>query len=229
MAKGRIPRAIKEFSAYLMVTRHYLPELTDGMPNWERLNLSADEKDKWIADANYFVDTLMPLHSGINTKTMTVNSMVRKFMKTFSKFAIPLLNRMQASFKRNENDATAFNFKLKRKKPSRMKTAIADTCYLSVKGKGQGMLIIVCRNEKGEGRSRLPERAKGVKLAYKIGEAPANVNECTMFDFFSGTHHRLQIDPKHTGKRIYIYACWINLSYPQFAGAYSQLTSIIIS
>lgn len=234
-SKTRVPVVTAEFNQYINETDAFIQDVVDPGPpvvtNGIRLGLSAQNIADWSTKRVFWRDTLYPKWSNPNTKTTSVNVQVQDFMRGFRTFANPLLNKkISVSDAATQDDAELFNFKLTRKAPSRLSTAITEQCFASIKPLGGGMLRLSCRIQQDTKRASLPEQADAIQVAVKIGEPPPaghkDGTEVILLTKATGTH---DLGADNAGKTGYAFFRWYNTRYPQFAGPWSVRVSFVIA
>jgi hypothetical protein len=227
MNKGpRIPVIINRFNAYINNMVEYLFKTNPGMAiaNWQRLTLTAAEATELSNRRVSWRDALYPKYINPAESTSIIKKDVRGFIAAFRTLANPLLEKMASCGVATNLDAAELNFVVTRDKPSKPTTPIADECITALIPKTGGKMRASSRSSHDSKRASLAAGAKGVQYAYKIGgSAPTNPDDGTVKDFLSGSTHTLSFGVENVGKKIYIYTRWFNPSYPQFAGAWSDL------
>lgn len=231
--KSRIPNKIADFNAYLTSSDDYLKtELSAGPPpvtNGTRLGLQASDVTAWTNYRTQWVP-LYATYNNTNTRTTTVTQQVNNLIAAFREFAQPLLNIMAASPNATEYDEQALNFKVERKPPTRPTVPIAEECVSSASSLGGGQVKFISRTNHDTARASLADGADSIQYAYKIGDqAPANPDDTskTIIATRASTVQALGTDA--SGKKLHYYARWFNTKYPQFAGPWSELMTVVLT
>jgi hypothetical protein len=225
----RIPRTIPEFYAYVLTSTAYLLAWAGGVQNYVRLGMSATDITEWNNRMLLLRDDIYLKYISANTKTKTVVHQLQNFMEDFFEFAQPLLNSMATNPNANENDEGALNFKIGRQEPVHPTAPIAETCFVTLTSKGQGAIQVRCKSETDTGRASVPADATGVELRYTIGDtAPSSVDQCTLLEFSSKANFTFNVGASNSTKKIFVYARWIDFSNKSRAGAFSEMSSVVI-
>jgi hypothetical protein len=226
----RIPRTISEFNDYIENTDDHLQSTRAGGQVYDILGISTPQADEWSNRREYWEDTLYPKYRSKDTHTPTVTLEVQNFMKNFREFGNPLLNLMAASFNANEKDAVILNFALGRKAPTKPESPIAEKSFTSLKILGGSEIKAASKTDHDASRASVAEHADGVQYAYVVAnDPPANVDDGTVKEFYSGSTHTFNLGVENLGKRFYVYTRWYNSKYPEFAGPWSNLYQVIIA
>lgn len=229
MATSRIPRKISDFNDYIRNTDTYLhsPSPSGPVVNWMRLGLTEENAEAWQDNRNAW-DVLYAKYIDPNTKTKIVTAQVSEGMDAFRTFAQPLLDIMAVNPNALTQDAVTFNFKIGRSKPTYLSMPIAEQCYVNLTSIGGAMIKFACRTEQQDRRrAALPHEADSVMLAYKIGdEVPVTPNSSTEVKIITRASDMTDMGIENRGKRLYLFARWYNTRYPEFAGPWSEMTSI---
>jgi hypothetical protein len=198
--------------------------------NGERLGLTTANTDEWHNKRLFWEGTLYPSYTNPNTRTTTVNTQVKNFMQAFRDFGNPLLEIVAASPVANESDEEALNFKADRKAPTRPTTPLAEQCIASTQSLGGGQARFICRTEHDTARASLAEGADSVQIAYKIGEQPPQDPDDGTKTIISTRASSVQaLGADNSGKKLHYYVRWFNTKYPQFAGPWSAVKTVILT
>ena len=231
MGKSRIPQGIPAFNSYISTTTAYLPATPEGgtQPNYKRLGISDDALEIWKTKGKYWSDTLYPAYSNTDTRTKAITKEVENFRIDFKDFANPQLNIMAASLNANTHDEEVFKFVIKPKKPTHQHTPITELCNGTYQTLGGGMMKVGYRTSTDAKRPSLAKGANCVQLAYKIGDIPPkDVMDGTQLAIIPRASYTHSIGTGNSGKRLYVYQRWYNSKYPELAGPWSDLQSILI-
>ena len=230
---ARVPTKIGLFNPYIINTDNFLIAISSGViRNYERLGISVTDKDAWGAFRLEWETVLYPAYSNVDTRTKTINNRVANFKKKFKDFANPVLDIIAASPAGTETDESTFNLVLdrNRKDPSRMTSAIEAQCFGTVKNLGGGEVKGGYRTSSDGSRASLAEGADSVQLAVKVGgPAPANPGDGTTLVLSRKSTFIYSAGMDKAGQRIYIYPRWYNTRYPQFAGPWGEVISLMLT
>src|SRR5688572_8104296 len=97
--RSRVPVTISSFHNYITTTDKYL-RTTDPATsqfNWQRLGLQSADSTQWQVRMVYWNDKLYRGYSDPLKRTTALRTEMRKFMKDFRSFAMPLLAIAAAS------------------------------------------------------------------------------------------------------------------------------------
>jgi len=227
---SRIPRNISEFYAYVLTSTYYLLATGGGaIQNYIRLGMSAADVTEWNNRMLLLRDDIYLKYISGNTRTTTVIHQLQNFMEDFFDFAQPLLNSMAANTNAIEADETALNFKIGREEPVHPTSPIEESCFVTLTSKGQGMIKVRCKTTTDASRASIPDDASAVELRFKIGDsAPANVDQCPGIELNPKASFTINVGAENSTKKIFVYARWIDFSNKSRAGAFSELSSIVI-
>ncbi len=232
MATGRIPTKIQEFNDYIRNTDDYLQEQVSAGPppvfNWGRLGLTQQNADDWNS-ARGIWDGLFALYSNPATRTKTITLQVKNARKDFRTFATPLLNIMAASPNATEDDEVTFNFKISRATPTHPTVPITEQCLPTLQTIGGGEIRLSVRSSTDTQRPSIFAGADSFQVAFKIGEPPPqNPKDGTDREVITRASIVQQTGDENSGKKLYVFVRWYLTSYPDLAGPWSQVVSILI-
>lgn len=228
MAGSRIPTTIPKFNTYINSTDDFLQEVIDiGPPqvtNASRLGLTMQNAADWHTKRLNWRDNLFAKWSNPITKTSSINKQVAAFMKTFSAFGSPLIEKkISVSDNATQDDADLFNFKLTRKAPTRPTTRITELCFASITPLGGGRMQAKFRTSHDTKRASRPEAANVIEVAFKASEPPPqNPNDGTTRDTIPKASDVFDLGAENAGKKVYAYFRWKNTKYPDLAGQWSE-------
>lgn len=231
--RSRIPVKIADFSGYLTSSDDYLKTVTSPGPppvtNGTRLGLQASDVTAWTGYRTQW-DTIYAAYNNPNTRTATVTQQVNNLIATFREFAQPLLNLMAASPSVSEYDEQALNFKADRKPPTRPTVPIAEECISSASSLGGGQVKFSSRTDHDTARASLADGADSVQYAYKVGDqAPANPDDTAKTIIATRANSIQPLGADVSGKKLHYYARWYNTKYPQFAGPWSEMMTVVLT
>ncbi len=230
--KTRVPKEISLFNAYINNTADYLEADSGGGPqkNWERLGLTATNMGDWKQQRKYWAETLYLKYSNVNTRTKTVTQEVQGFKKDFAQFAQPLLTIMAASPNVTDDDAGVLNFVINRKKPTHTHTPITEACFAKYTALGGGEMKASYSSATDSKRASLLKGANCIQVSYKVGDTPpVNVHDGTKTDIVPRATYVLDLGSENSGKKLFIYQRWYNSKYPELAGPWSALQTVLIT
>jgi hypothetical protein len=233
---SRIPVPLPEFDKYFHNAVNYIG--SGGPPvNGLRLGLTAAD----IAQAQaYFAQWytgnpaapgVYELHANRNTKSHTTRMQVVTIQKDFSAFFRPRLNIMASSPLITAADRTVLNIAAPSVKKSKKQVSIADSVFTSAKPIGGGDMRLYFKNQSSNKRAGKPHGVDIVQLAYKLGDpAPASPADAGLIIFNSSKAlFTMHLGPASSGLRFHLYARWFNTKYPNLAGPWSGLFSVMIA
>lgn len=233
MGKSRIPVSIALFNAYINTTDDFLQapvEEGSSTLNWQRLGLASTDATGWHSKRLAW-NTLYAKYTNTDTRTKTVNDQVKSFRVNFQKTGGKVLDKIAASDGATEQDQNVFNLVLSgnHKKPTHSHTPITDNIIISVVNIGNGVIKADFRSNHDTKRPSLAPGANSVQLAIKVDEpAPKNVDEITERVIITRASITKNIGADSAGKRIYLFARWYDTRYPNLAGPWSTMFSILL-
>lgn len=233
MSNTRIPRGIALFNAYINTTDNFLQapiEEGSSTLNWQRLGLTAADATGWHGQQIEW-NKLYAKYSNKDTRTKTVNDLVKAFKTNFQDFGGRILDKIAASDGATEQDQNVFNLVLSgnRKKPTHHTTPITDGIVISIVSLGSGMIKADFRTDTDTKRASLAPGADSVQVATKLGDpAPENPYEDTDISIVTRASSKVNMGTKAIGKRLYVFARWYNTRQPDLAGQWSTMFSILI-
>jgi hypothetical protein len=241
MATGipRIPRADSNLNTYInSTTKHLLKADAAFGTNWQRLGLTAEEKDQWVAyndEWNTAWQTVLTNRSGgisDSNATFRKNEARKKFTKWVTDSERNKLNRIGASANVTDNDRIIFHIKV-RDKTLTARAQITEAPLVDFKVQEGGDVLINCREKSDSNRTSMHPLADVVEMKYIYvtpgDSAPATPNECTHTELSSKALFRFSAGMKHSGKRMFAFMRWRNNAEPAKSGPWSTIKTIIIS
>ncbi len=233
MGKERIPRGIALFNAYINSTDTFLQapiEEGSATLNWQRLGLASADATGWHGQLIEW-NKLYAKYSNLDTRTKTVNDLVKAFKTNFQEFGGRILDKIAASDGATAQDENVFNLVLSgnRKRPTHHTTPITDTVVISIVSLGSGMIKADFRTDTDTRRASLAPGADSVQIAMKIGDpAPENPDDNTDIIIVTRASTKTNMGLGIVGKRLYVFARWYNTRQPDLAGQWSTMFSILI-
>jgi len=231
----RVPRKLSIFDQYI---RTVIAFLAAGTPtNGSRLLLTVAE----IAQAQGFLtlwytgNSTSPgaweLHSNPNTKTKNTRKMVVKIIKDFCNFFNPLLTRMSTSPNITTADRLVLNIAAPNVQRTHHREGIQDMAYFALKPLGGGDVRIICRTTHDTKRASKALTSDCVQLCYKVGDPlPLNTDDTTTkTESFTRAMFTLHLGTASEGKKLYVFARWINTKHTELAGPWSSMSQVVIS
>ncbi|PTN09795.1 hypothetical protein C8N47_10389 [Mangrovibacterium marinum] len=229
----RIPRAISRFDTYLENATRYLQA---GSPETNASRLSIQEEE--VTTLNGYYAEWSPLYllysDKKNSRTTAVTEQLHLIIEKTVDYDHQqhLLDRIASSPNVTVTDLDTFNIKgsllakTKRTKPSK---AITELVLPDISQRGGGELAIKCRNSEG-GRAAILKEANCVEYRYRVDEqAPTSVNnEGLNTGISTKASFTLSLGAENSAKYAYLYFRWYNTKYPNLAGPWSSLHSVLI-
>jgi len=225
----RISLRPTDFNTFINNSDDHLLSNRGGTQVYVLLGLTITNANDWHNKRLFWRDTLYPKYSNADTRTTTVIKNVRDFIKDFRTLANPLLNICAASPNAIQQDATVLNFKIGRKTPTRPTEPISAPMFIKITSKGQGEMRARCRTDEDATRASIPATATSVELRYKVGSPePQSVNECNSIKVSTRALFNFNVDADESGKKIYLFARWIDNTNEARAGAWGDMISLVI-
>ena len=240
MASPRISRIIGEFNAYINYTTNYLLEETENAsgtmtPNWERVGLTAQEKNQWVAFRNENNTQYALYANKKETRTTAVKDKFRTNQRDFIAFAQPLLNRIAYGPEVTIDDLEVFNIKagpLFDNTRTRITTPIEESVTFTMQPIGGGQLKFTCQSVSDSSRaSKLP--GTDIEMRYLVlpseAPAPASVGELTDDKISSRAIFVLSAGTEFQGYRIYAACRWIVINNQDRNGPWSGIATVVVA
>ena len=232
MSDSRVPKSIFPFNSYLTTTDNFLQAISSGTThNWERLGLSTDLADAWHNQLTAW-QPLFDLWSSDSTRTKTVVADVHSFIDDFIASSRNTLNLIASSPNAISSDGVVFHLVITadRAKPSHPTMPITATCEVGFERLGGSTMRLSFHETGNSGRPAIVDGADSVQTAVQIGgaEPPNNPDEMTQ----GLSTHAVVVHgfgPENIGQRLYIFVRFYNTKYPEFAGPWSILYTVMIS
>lgn len=179
MPTPRISRKVNEFNVYINSTDAYQLQVdpATGIPNWQRLGLTATESAEWTSKRVYWRDTLFPKYSNPETSSSPVKKQVQNFIRDFRAFANPLLDRMAVGGAVSVADGAAFNFVVERDTVPTPRGKINHTPLAGFQPLGGGELRVRVRTNEDASRASRHPLADGVEIRWAIITPPSGTQE----------------------------------------------------
>jgi hypothetical protein len=244
MSNSRIPEKDSDFDQYLQNTNTYN---LAGSPvtNGARLGLAPAEISTWTTYRDQWV-IIYPQYTNANTRTKTITNQKNTLKASFKEFAMPLLDRIAASSAIAEEDRSVYNLPLRDTTPT-PRGVIADVPYVNLKAAGGGMIEVRVRTTADASRASRHPLADAVEVRYKIVSQSGGVNvpqplpgssndttppataaDCPNTATSKKALFRIEAGQAHSGKKIYCFVRWANLSNPANSGPWSEVIQAVI-
>jgi hypothetical protein len=252
MKKNRIPVRQYLFVQYVLKNNKHLHEIPSGgtLTRGEILGLTTAELLSLNAYELKLVsgDPLNPgiwdLHANKETKTHKTRMQFLEIEKEFGNFYRPLLNRMSGSAAITVADRLVLNIAIPGGPHHKPTTKIQELCYTNVICLGRGDVKFFCRSTSDSSRSSKPDSSNGPEIAYLLipptaasGDSNGSTKKSSLPDPKLGFTHviftkaifTLELGVEYAGYTMQYYLRWVNTKYPNLAGTWSVMGSIIVS
>jgi hypothetical protein len=223
----RIPRTQGKFDSYVKITSAYLNE-GSPVPNWQRLGLTADEKNLWKNLGGLWIARFNE-YNNAGTRTPVVIQQKNEVKKQFIDHAAPLLTRMAGSAALTEADRLVFHLP----HPDRiltLRSAIRDApdpMLISLSG---GFIKMKVHVKNKEGRASRHPMADGVEVKYVLGNTPPQTpNDCPNYFISTKALFIMQLGIAAQGQRIYCFFRWVNLANPAHNSPWSSMLQTVVA
>ena len=250
---ARIPETIPAFNSYINSTDTYLQTIDPVtlISNGTRLTLNAAESAQWNTKRVFWRDTLYPKYADENQRTKTVVKDVALYMKSFRTFANPLLDKMASCGFATTADETNLKFVVFKDTTPTPKGKINDVPYVQITPLGLGEVKMRSRTSEDATRSSRHPLSDGIEYKYLIvpesagtSKPPATTSpgspstpaaigmvlpeDCTNSVVSKKALSTIALGSTASGKRLLLYARWVNLSNPANSGPWTQLMQTIV-
>jgi len=223
----RIPRDNDGFHIYIQNTAKAIAE-GSPVPTWQRLGLTADEKQTWLNLKGLWVARYAEYKSPL-TRTTVVTKAKNTVRKQFIAFATPLLIRIEGSPNITLADRGIFRLLL----PDRTLTArgrIDEAPSAGLETLQGAWVKIKTMRFTDANRASLHKLADAIEMRYVIGSTPpATPDDCPLQHISTRATFILRLNPEHSGKRLYCFFRWVNFSRPQNNGPWSGLRQCVVA
>jgi hypothetical protein len=213
-SKGRIPRNIAGFHAYLMQTTAYLSINTGGTANWQRLGWTQEEMRTWAGANNEWLNMYVKYADKKLTRTTAIKDKLHKIKNDLIAYEQEhkLLNRIESSPEAVLDDWEAFHIKtreLRDNEPSPVHGSHLGTGapIAAMKNMGGAIIDLRFRRTADQTRPSLPN-GFAAEISYQIGGAvPVSPDAAGMKNKIS-SKARFQFDAgmSNLGKTLYVFA-----------------------
>ena len=227
--RSRIPTSPNNFNNYITNTDGYN---SAGTPvNGIRLGLSNTNISDWHTKHTAW----SPLYTKFidpTQRTKAVTDDIHTAIKNFKFFANPLLDIVTASPAATNTDAELYNVVLERAKPTHPNVPIADNVVLNMQPQGGGLFQVSAHpDSSASGRAHKPDGANAVQLAFAYGSTPPTVDpdDETIIKEMSTKAQYVHHAESHVGEKMYCWARWINVHYPNLNGPWCAMQTIVVA
>ncbi|MCG3168118.1 MAG: hypothetical protein POELPBGB_03918 [Bacteroidia bacterium] len=256
MSNSRIPDSIPAFNSYINSTDTYLQAIDPVtlINNGTRLTLTGAESGQWNLKRVFWRDTLYPKYADENQRTKTVVKDVSLFMKDFRTFANPLLDKMASCGFATTADESALKFVVFKDTTPTPKGKINDVPYVQITPLGLGEVKMRVRTSEDATRASRHPLSDGIEYKYLIVPESAGTSkpsappssgtpgspstpaatsmvmpeDCTNTVISKKALSTIALGSTASGKRLLLYARWVNLSKPANNGPWTQLMQTIV-
>jgi len=230
--KSGIPRAIDDFNPFIINTNDYL---LAGVPtNAERLGISLTETDNWTG----FLNDWMPLYLRYNDKLVGSSRVIKDQLLSVIERCVEMdrafqfLDRIAASPGSVMMDLVTFNTRKKYSQKSNFSISISpisETLCALLELLDDGSVAVKCINRKN--KASLVRNADSVQYVYRASDiAPSSADDPgLMKERSSKAAFTLKKGAGSTTKELFVYLRWYNTRFPERAGPWSELYSILLS
>lgn len=246
----RIPTRDSEFNIYQEEVRNYLnadsvqsAAAQKGSPggnpdgnssvallplfNWERLRITPEEMEN-INFLGRDWENFYPLTKERHTRTPAVVEEKNSIKTEFDYFIRPVLGRIEKSPIITSTDRNALHLP-KRDTVATRRPKITDTPAVKIFSLAGGLLKFRVRVNNDAIRASMNPLADAVELRYKIGGTPPkSVEECASSEMNKKSIFFLKTGIVTTGRKIWCYLRWVNLSSPEQTGPFGSLAQAVI-
>ena len=239
----RVPSQLAKFNSYILKAVNYLnfENPVTHIKNGIRLGLVQTELDN-LSDMLHDWIEMYVLHLDTQTKTRITRVTVVTFIKNFTIFFRPILDRINVSANCTNEDRMELNIAIK-KPYSRKRTQIKDVVYDNAKQLGGGEIEITCRTISDAKRASIHPDATGWYIAYDIVDpklenpelhpkikliAPVSADECFNNSFHTRAKDVTVVGAENTGRELVYFVRWYNHRNPALSGPYGPAKTIVI-
>lgn len=228
----RVPESVAPFNDYLTSTDTFLQAISSGTTkNWERLQLSQQNADDWHAMRQAW-DPLYVKKQDPAQLTKIVNAQVQTFIKDFKTFSTNILDKIAASDNATDTDAIIFRVVLSgnKKAPTHPTSPITEQCVLSIASLGGASYKFSFRTGTDTGNPSLADGADSIIIALQVGgTVPENADAIEEKVISTKASFVQNTGTQNIGQRLYIAQRWYHTKYPDLAGPWSNIQSIMIA
>ncbi len=102
----------------------------------------------------------------------------------------------------------------------------APEVWIQVKG---GMVVkIYCRQVNTAGKAAVHPEADGIELRYSLGTAATRAAQATEVLFTKKAKNKIQLPLTQQGKKLYLFARWLNLTTPDRSSPWSEVQEAMV-
>ncbi len=232
--RHRIPRKDELFDKYVTTTTSTMAA-TDWPPVWQRLGLTATEKDQWLSLGAAWIAIYVKCSSKL-TCTSSAIKQKNTIKKNFIVFATPVLVRMSGSSVLTEDDRAVFNLR---------KRDVVPTARYKIEGSPMGTLVAVgvatmrlrVRRADDADRCSIHPLADGVEVRYALVDSsvipgspdePSFALQAPNYVISKKAIFLLPLEASASAKRLYVFMRWVNLSNPAHNGPWGTAIQSVV-
>jgi len=232
--RHRIPRKNKLFHDFVSTTTATMAA-TDLPTVWERLGLTASEKDLWLSLGAAWKAIYTKCSSKVTCTATTIKER-NTIKKNFIVFATPVLVRMSGSSALTEDDRAVFNLR---------KRDVVPTARFKIEGSPMGTLVPVgvatmrlrVRTATDSNRCSIHPLADGVEIRYALvdssvalgsPEEPTTALQAPHYVISKRAIFLIPLEASASAKRLYVFMRWVNLSNPAHNGPWGTAIQSIV-
>ena len=231
--RTRIPRGIDPFNGYIMVTSAYLAE---GEPatNAARLGISENDVTRWTAFKTEWEPIYLKYSDKKNSRTVAIKDELYRIINETVLYdqTYYFLDRIATSPNVTIADMETFNIKkgaLEKKTRTTPQAPIVEPVSATLIPIGGGSLTVKCYSSTGL-RASIFKGADCVQYLFSISDTPPASAEDDILKMGLSTRaiFNLALGTANSGKKVFLYFRWYNTKYPDLAGPWSSLQTILV-
>ena len=231
--KTRIPRSIDRFNGYIIVTAAYL---ADGTPttNAARLGINENEVIRWTAFKTEWEPLYLKYSDKKNSRTIAIKDELYSIINETVLYdqTYYLLDRIATSPNTTIADMETFNIRkgvLEKKTRTTPQAPIVEPVSATLIPIGGGSLTVKCYSSTGL-RASIFKGADCVQYLFATGDTPPASAEDDILKMGLSTRaiFNLVLGASNSGKKAFLYFRWYNTKYPELAGPWGSLQTILL-
>jgi len=229
MSNSRIPDFPNSFNNYITNTDAY--NSTGTPSNGTRLGMTSTNISDWHAKHSSW-STIYNKYTDPTQRTKAVTADIHLAIKNFKTFANPLLDVIAASPALTNTDAEMYNVAMGHAAPTHPTAPIADNVALNIQPKGGGLLQVSAHpDSSASGRAHKPDGANAVQLAFVYGNTPptGSPDDENIMKEISTKAQFIHHAESHVGEKMYCWARWVNMNYPNLNGPWSSMLTVVVA